>query len=129
MIGRAQMLVSMRRVLPHGSWRRLGDLIDAAGDPKDVVDLGEVSVHLGFALVIDGYLQVRVAPGEPARVLGPGEVFGGPAHALDPTSDGPAVLISRAKGRSARYLRFPDRLLHGFHTADPGGVPGQLPGL
>lgn len=129
MIGRAQMLASMRRVLPHGSWRRLGDLIDVAGDPREVVDLGEVSVHLGFALVIDGYLQVRRGPGDPARVLGPGEIFGGPAHALDPTQDGPAVLISRSKGRAARYLRFTDRQLHAFHAIDPGSVPAQLPGF
>ena len=129
MIGRAEMLESMRRVLPQGSWRRLGDLIDLAGDPKDVVDLGEVSVHLGFAVVLDGYLQVRQGPGQPSRVLGPGDLFGGPAHALDPTNDGPAVLVSRSKGRSAKYLRFTDRQLHAFHAVDPGSIPAQLPGF
>ena len=129
MISRAELLKATRRALPHGSWRRLGDIIDAAGQPTDVHVGDEFAETLAFGIVLDGYVRVEIPPGSPERILGPGDLFGFPGHLLSPLLEGEMMTVKSQSHHKAKYLKFTSRLLHAFHAVHPAGFPANLPGF
>lgn len=126
---RGQLLQTLRRLYPVGSWRRLGDLLDAAGAPRVIAGDDAHPDHLALGLVIEGYVEVLGPRGEPGPVHGPGEVFGFPGRVFDPQGEGELVRVRGRRDEVARYLRIPDKVLHAFHRAAPRSFPEQLPRL